>query len=187
MKTRLTLLAAMLLAGCGAETPRGPASDAAIAALAGAEAQFRSILPRAIFATQSMAMASYNLGIAENCAIVRPQFDAAINRHLPAWRSNLVKAYRDNVPEAKLAKVAAEGKSGLDTLRPYIAKIAAQMQATSMPLLQEAAADVVTPSVEAGMKIEFKSVDGAARQREMEAAKADGTLFCGLLTSQEMK
>jgi hypothetical protein len=181
MMVRAPIVMALLLAACGAAAADGRASDDAIAAIAMPEPQLRAFLPRVVFRTQTMAMGAYNLGIAENCAIVRPAFEAAVARHLPAWRANLVKAYRDNVPSAMLAKAAGEDVAAASaTLRPYLDMIGGQMQTASTDLLKAAAGDVLKPVMDAATNVDPKSVDGARRKQDMAAAIADGSLFCGL-------
>jgi hypothetical protein len=182
-----SLLVALALTACGAASPAAPPSDDAVASWAGADSQFRSILARVVFSTQSVPMAAYALGIPENCAIVRPAFDAAIAANLPAWRANLARAYRDNVPAATLAEAVAAGPSGAAAVKPYIDKVGASMQAASTPLLEQAAEAVVTPAMNAVMKIDPKSVDGAARMQQLKAAQADGSMFCGLMERDESK
>jgi len=178
---RAAIAVTLLLGACSATAAEGPASDDAVAAIALPEPQLRGLLPRLLFTTQTMAIGAYNLGIAENCAVVRPAFEAAVARHLPAWKSNLVKAYRDNVPADTLASATADGAVAASTmLKPYVDKIGAQMQAASTDVLKQAAEDVLKPVMDAAMKIDVKSVDGPSRKREMSAAVADGSLFCGL-------
>ncbi len=183
MTARLLPVAALLLAACGGTAATGPVSDAAIAAAARPEAQFRAILPRVIFTTQSMGVAAYSLGVEGRCALVRPAFEAAIARHLPVWRANLIKAYRDNVPAATLESALAGGAAGREALRPFIGKIAAQMQADSEPVLEQAAQDIVKPMMDEALKIDPKSIDGAARLQELKAA--GGGVYCGLLQPEQ--
>ena len=180
-------LAALLIGVAGpAAALAGPAAaastDAAVAALALPEPQFRQMLASVVFTAQTMGMAAFNLGIRGNCAAVRPAFDQAIARHLPVWQANLVKAYRDQVPGDTLDKAATAGAVGGGRLiLPFRDKIGAQMQAASTPLLKVAAAEVLEPVWNAASKVDFKAIDGDKRLAEMRAAKADGSLFCGLM------
>ena len=188
MMARATVTLALVLSAWGSVSARDAVSDDAIAALAMPEAQFRAILPAVLFRTQTLGMSVYSLGIPESCAVVRPAFDKAVASHLPAWRANIIKAYRDNVPAEMLAKATSEGSAGRAVLRPYLDRIGGQMQSASTPILNAAAAEVLMPVMEAAAKIDIKTVDGAKRQQEMAAAKADGSLFCGLQgTRREMK
>lgn len=184
MRRILPLLAALMLAACGKAAPAPAPSDEAIAAFAGADTQFNAILAQLVFSTQSLPMAAYALGIPESCAVVRPAFEAAVAHNLPAWRANLAKAYRDTVPAATLAEAVAAGAGGKAAVTPYLDKIGASMKAASMPLLEQAANEVITPAVNAATKVDIKAVDGAARMQQMKAAQADGSLFCGLLAAR---
>ncbi len=187
MKRTSPLLIALALTACGAASPAAPPSDDAVASWAGADRQFRTILARLVFSTQTVPMATYALGIPESCAIIRPAFDAAIAANLPAWRTNLARAYRDNVPAATLAEAVAAGPSGAVTIKPYVDKVGASMQAASMPLLERAADAVFMAAMNATTKVDPKSVDGAARMEQFRAAQADGSAFCGLMGRDEIK
>ena len=179
MMARWPLIAALLLSACGAAAT--PGDDNQVAAMAGAEPQLRAMLPMAMFSGQTMAMAAYASGIEANCAVVRPAFETAVAKYLPTWRANLVKAYRDNVPAETLAKATADARGAASAaMMPYRDKIAAQMQAASMPVLVAAATDVTLAATKAAAGIDIKMVDGAKRMAEMNAAQADGSLFCGL-------
>jgi hypothetical protein len=179
---RWLLPAVLLASACGATAAKGPASDGAIVAFTAPEAQFRTILSALIFKTQSMSLAGYSLGIERRCAVVRPVFEAAIKQNLPAWRANLINAYRENVPEATLASALAGGSADRQALRAYIGKIGAQMQGASTPILQKAVGEVLKPVVDAAMLIDRNTVDGAARVRELKAATPD-SLYCGLTSA----
>ena len=181
------LLVALALAACGAASPAAPPSDDAVATWAGADSQFRTILARLVFSTQTLPMATYALGIPESCAIIRPAFDKAIATNLPAWRTNLAKAYRDNVPAATLAEAVAAGPSGVARIQPYVPKVGASMQAASTPILERAADAVLIAAMNATTKVDPKSVDGAARMQQLKAAQADGSMFCGLMGRDETK
>ena len=157
------------------------ADDAAIAAVALPEIQFRSFLAQVVFKTQTVVQGAFSLGVPANCAVVKPAFEAAIAKHLPAWRANLVAAHRANVPVATLDAAAAAGAvAGGKMLVAYRDKVGAVMQTTSKPLLKAAASDVLKPVFEAATKNSDENLDFAQRQRELSAAMDDGTLYCGL-------
>ncbi|GGE15400.1 hypothetical protein GCM10011529_22270 [Polymorphobacter glacialis] len=189
MKLRAALLALLLVGACGTEAAaEGPASDAAIAAIAKPEVQFENLVLRTLFSTEGMAQAAYALGIAQTCKLVRPAFDAAIAKGLPDWQVNLISAYRDNVPQDVLARAVTEAPAvTAATIAPFGDKIGAQMQRDSERLLTDALAATIAPAFEASTKIDPKKIDGVARRAELKQAIADGTITCGLGRKAEAK
>ncbi len=163
-------------------------SDDAIAAIGLPEAQFRSMLTQVVFSTQTVRMAVYALGIPKACAVVRPAFDAAIALNLPAWRANLVRAYRTNIPPAALSKAAGDGAVvGAATIRPYLGQVSEQMQRDSEPLLKTAALDIVRPVSDAAAQIDGSKIDLRKRTTELEKGINDGSMFCGLNATPAIK
>lgn len=180
MKNHL-VLATLLLAACGTQAAaEGPASDAAIIAMAKPEVQFRNLLAGSLFSTESMSRAAYALGIAKTCELVKPAFDAAIAKGLPDWQANLVGAYRDNVPEDILARAAADPATISTFIDPFGERIGTQMQRDSQGLLAEALAQALAPAADAAANVDIKAIDGPARRAELQKALADGSASCGL-------
>lgn len=182
---RLRLAAALLIAAQVIAAPALAAGaapdDAAVAAIAAPEAQFRALLARVIFDTSTMRMAAEAMGIEPFCAATRPAVDKAVEAHLPAWRANLVAAYRENVPADVLAQAAAKPPEGARALiAPHMDAVGAAMHKASSPLLKEAAGEVLGAVAAKAETYDIKTVDMEKRRAELKAGAADGSTFCGL-------
>ena len=160
-------------------------SDSAIIAFALPEAQFRGILARAVFGTQTIRMGVMGLGPKGNCAVLVQAFNAAVAKDLPAWSTNLVRAYRQNVPADVLEKASAAGsaEASAPILQPYLNAVGEQMQKDSEPLLTAAASEVIEPVFDATSQVDIATLNMETRQAEVKAAMADGSLTCGLLSN----
>src|SRR3990170_8502245 len=103
MPKRRAFFCCLLIAACSREpAPKGPATDDAIASVALPERQLRTFLVRTTLGTQSGPMILYDLGLDRGCTTLQAAVDGAIKTHLPAWRQNLISAYRENVPADEL-------------------------------------------------------------------------------------
>lgn len=162
--------------------------DDAVAAIALPEEQLRGLLARVIFGTQTTLMAAEAMGIEPFCAATLPAVDKAVEAHLPAWRANLVQAYRDTVPSDVLAAATAEAPDvARATLKPHIDAIGGAMHKASSPLLKQAAGEILASLQEAAKPYDIKTIDMEKRRAELKAGAADGTTFCGLLGRPQPK
>lgn len=159
-----------------------PPDDDSIAAIALPEQQLRGLLARVVFGTRTMGTAAEAMGIDAFCAATLSAVDAAVGERLPAWRANLVKAYRDNIPPDLLAKAVAEDPAAAAvTLRPHMDAVGAAMNKASSPLLKQAAAEVLEKMHAEAAKYDIEAVDMEKRVAELKAGAKDGSTFCGLL------
>jgi hypothetical protein len=183
----LVAAAALSLASCSGtgSTSGGLATDEGIAAISFPKEQFRALLVRTVFSTQSAGMHLYALGLDEGCKVFNQAAEAAVGRNLPAWRSNLIDAYRKNVPADLLAEATASSPSAArDMLKGHLPAIASAMQASSEPLLQTASVEVIEATGAAAGKVDQAKVDGAARRKELQAITANGQI-CGVAAPRQ--
>lgn len=177
---RLWLVAAMLIAAPAHAEAAAP-DDSAVAALAQPEAQFRALLARVVFDTPTMRMAAEAMGIEPFCAATLPAVEKAVEAHLPAWRANLVQAYRDSVPADVLAQAAGKTREEAQPLvAPHMDAVGTAMHKASSPLLKEAAGEVLGAVAAKAEAYDIKTVDMEKRRAELKAGAADGSTFCGL-------
>ena len=177
--------AALLLATAATAAPALAAGeapdDAAVAAIAAPEVQFRALLARVIFDTTTMRMAAEAMGIDPFCAATLPAVDKAVEARLPAWRTNLLQAYRDGVPADVLAQAATRPPEEARSLvAPHMEAVGTAMHKASSPLLKEAAGEVMAAVAAKAEAYDIKTVDMEKRRAELKAGAADGSTFCGL-------
>ena len=178
---RLLLLAAVLVAAGPAAAGEAGPSDEAVAAIALPEEQLRGLLARVIFDAGSMRRAAEAMGIEPFCAATLPAVEAAVDAHLPAWRANLVKAYRDSVPADVLERAAAQdAQAAAATIGSHMDAVGEAMHKASSPLLKQAATEVVEAVNREAASYDIKTVDMEKRRAELKAGAQDGSTFCGL-------
>lgn len=190
MRRNWIAAALLLMAGPALSQADAPAplDDAAIAAVALPEDQLRGLLARVIFGTTTTLTAAEAMGIEPFCAATVPAVDKAVEAHLPAWRANLIEAYRTAVPADVLAAAAAQGpEAGRGTLKPHMDAIGGAMHKASSPLLKQAAGEVLQAIGEAAKGYDVATVDMEKRRAELKAGAADGSTFCGLLGRPQPK
>ena len=187
-KPRLLAAAMLALASCSSpsSTENGKATDEALAAIALPEEQFRALLRQSVLVTQSAGMHMYALGLEDGCNVLDEAVDEVVGENLPQWRSNLLAAYRASVPEEQLARAVEAGpRAAREMLAEHLPELATAMQRASEPLLKEAAVEVLTATGEAAAKVDRASVDGAARQKELQSALASGQICGGSAPRQQ--
>jgi hypothetical protein len=161
-------------------TRDGVATDEGIAAIALPEEQLREMLKRTFLGTQSGPMHLYALGMDNGCEVLDDAVDATVERRLPEWRANLIKAYRDNVPADELARAVEESPPGARSmLQPRMSAIGTAMQRSSEQLLQSSSAEVLEATGAAAEQVDLSSVDQSQRERELASASASGEI-CGI-------
>ena len=179
---RLRWLALLMLVSASPVAAQEIPGDDAIAAIALPEEQLRGLLARVIFGTQTTLMAAEAMGIEPFCAATLPAVDKAVEAHLPAWRANLLQAYRDMVPADVLAAATAEAPDAArTTLKPHMDAVGGAMHKASSPLLKQAAGEILGAVQAAAKPYDIKTVDMEKRRAELKAGAADGSTFCGLL------
>lgn len=169
------------LALIGATPAAAQASDDAIIAVALPDAQFRGFLMGIVAGTDTFKRSFFALGPTDGCAAFRPAFRAAYDKHLPQWRSNLVSAWRENIPAELLEKAveAGPGSAG-ELVAPHQDAIGAAMEAASKPVLTEATAEVLAALYETAKDVDFTAIDRDTRLAELKAL--DTRNFCGVLS-----
>jgi hypothetical protein len=168
----LGLSCCLVIASCSAEpVPTGPATDEAIAAIALPEPQLRTFLVGAGLGTHSGPMFIYDLGSERGCAALGEAVDEAVHRHLPAWRANLVAAYRENVPANELARaVQSNPRAAQRQLRKYLVEIGRSMKSKSSELFKQAAVQVLSRMSDEAAKTDRSKINRAAREMELREA-----------------
>jgi len=130
--------------------------------------------------SQSGPMAIYALGLDGGCKIFEEARDKAVQSQLPQWRTNLIGAYRDNVPVDQLASaVGSSPRASQKLLASYLPAIGSAMQRASAPLLSTASTQVITAMSNEASKVDATSIDQAERQKDLERMKAEGQI-CGV-------
>lgn len=178
----VSLWLAVLCVGAELRAQEASPSDLQLERLVRAEPNFRQILIIGLSRTQTMNIATYNLGVERRCELLRPLFDAAITAHLPQWRANLIAAYRQAVPVDVLTQAVEQNDTAAAlTLAPYANTIGSQAQAANLPVLQEAMRTIVPSVGEAALEVDPGTVNRDARVAEVQAAMADRSILCGLV------
>ena len=181
-KAALVLAVALAAASCsGADAvENGVATDDGIAAIALPEEQLRFMLGQTVMGSQSGPMALYTLGLDRGCEVFEEARDQAVKRQLPQWRTNLIEAYRDNVPAEQLANaVGSSPRAAQKQLASYLPAIGSAMQRASGSLLSTASTQVITEMSNEAGKVDPTSIDQAERQRNLERMKSEGKI-CGV-------
>ena len=175
--TVIRLIALVLLLAVPAVARADGLADGDILKLAMPERQFASFLASTTMRTQTFKIALLNLGIEEGAKSYCPALVDALEKHLPAWRSNLVSLYRKHIPEDTLKKATTKDPmTGSLLLAPYMNAVGADMQKDSLPILKEAATEVLTTFFNTAAKAPATEEDKAAHQQEI--AKFDPIAFC---------
>jgi hypothetical protein len=172
----------LILAACSRPdaVANGIATDAGIAAIALPEEQYREMLKRSTLATQSAAMFLGILGMDKGCDVFDAAVEKTVDENLPQWRSNLVAAYRDNVPPSQLAEAVQESPPRAQSmLQENLPAIGASMQAKSTDLLKSSSVEVLASLSDAASKVDRASIDWKDRERDLAEIKASGQI-CGV-------
>ena len=158
----------------------GVATDEGIAAIALPEEQLRFMLGQTVMGSQSGPMALYALGLDRGCEVFEKARDQAVEHHLLSWRTNLVDAYRDNVPAEQLADaVSSSPRAAQRQLASYLPAIGSAMQRASAPLLSRASTEVISEMSNEARNVEPASIDQFERQKELDRMKSKGKI-CGV-------
>ena len=183
----IVLLALLVLASCSQESPpKGPATDDAVAAIAMPERQLRTFLVRMTLGTHSGPMFLYDLGLERGCAALGSAVDDAVTTHLPAWRQNLISAYRENVPAEELARaVQRSPRSAQRRLADHIESIGRSMQSKSTNLLNQAGTQVLDTLSKQAAQVDKSTIDQGVRQTELREAMRTKRICSELLRQAE--
>lgn len=176
------LVSAIALLAVPVAAQEAAPTDAAVAAIALPEQQLRGLLARVIFGTLTSRVAMEAMGIPAFCAVTVPAVDAAVLRHLPRWRTNLVEAFRNEIPADLLAEAALKSQGeARPLLQPHMQAVGAAMNKASAPLLTQAVGEVLARINAEAPNYDVQTVDMDQRRAELRAGAADGSTFCGLL------
>ena len=184
MHKRAVLALALLFvaAGCSREgrVKHGIATDEGIAAIASPEGQYRDLLKRSYFSTQSGPVTLGILGLDEGCAVLDSAVDAVVSRNLPKWRANLIAAYRSNVSPDQLAEAVQKSpRRARAMLAPQADAIGSSMRQLSLPLLENSTVEVMGSTFAAANRIDRVKRDMATRQRDVATISASDEI-CGV-------
>lgn len=166
----------------GAVPVAAAVTDAQILAVAEPDRQLEIMLAAGFFENPAGPQSFYALGIKPGCAALRRSVAAAVAANRAAWSANVLAAYRTAVPADQLATIVKlPPERAAPLLEPLRPAIGTAMQASSEARLTAATATVVGEVQRAAAGVDVAKVDRAARDRELVAAQAADTQYCGLL------
>ena len=178
----IALLLLVLAAGCSRSnaTVNGVATDEGIAAIALPEEQYRDMLKRSALGTQSGAISLGVLGLDEGCDVLDGAVERVVEKNLPLWRTNLIAAYREQVPADQLARaVKRSPRQARSILQQHLSSIGRAMQHSSEPLLQTSSAEVLESLSSVAAKVNRATIDMATRERDLARMKTSRQI-CGV-------
>jgi hypothetical protein len=181
MRATLIALAAALASPAAAQTP----SDDALTKIALPKEQLSGMLADAVFKDRSMAINAFLLGIEPTCKVYASAADKSMAKHLPLWRENVLRAYRQIVPAATLAQAVAEGTAGRNRITEYMPQIGAVMEQSSGSLLKQSATEVLREIGSAAAGVNPAKVDQKARIAELQAQIAKTGKLCGVINAAD--
>ena len=188
MNSSVVLNSAILLAlGLSVSSCSGPpavangvATDDGVTAIALPEEQLRYMLGKTVMGSQSGPMALYALGLDRGCDIFEEATDRAVERNLPQWRANLIRAYRQNVPAAELAEAVEKSpRAARDDLSSYLSAIGSEMKQASDPILFKATAEILAEMAGEAGNVDRASIDESERRKDLQRMKAEREI-CGV-------
>ncbi|MBI1393628.1 MAG: hypothetical protein GC152_12880 [Alphaproteobacteria bacterium] len=138
--------AATAAGGRASEDKAAPSdvSDDAIAALVAPAEHLTQMLASATLRSQALQIAVLSRGVEATAETYCPALNGAFREMLPAWRANLIAAYRENAPESNLfAATSTSPDAAGAILRPFLEDIGEAMQAKSAQFLTDNAAAVI--------------------------------------------
>ena len=181
MRALLITLAVSIAAPALAQAP----SDEAITKIALPKEQLSGMLADAVFKDRSMAINAFLLGIAPTCKVYASAADKSVAKHLPLWRANVLRAYRQIVPAQTLAQAVAEGPAGRNRLAEYMPQIGAVMEQSSGGLLKQSATEVLREIGSAAAGVNPAKVDQKARIAELQEQIAKTGKLCGVINAAD--
>jgi hypothetical protein len=184
MRALLTLCAAAL-AGIAAPAQAQDPSDEALAKIALPKEQLNAMLADAVFTDRAMAINAFLLGIEPTCKIYAAAAEKAVVKYLPAWRKNLLAAFRTVVPADTLTSAAAEGPTGRNRLGGYMNQIGAVMEQSSQTILDQSSAEVRREIGAAAAGVNPGKIDQQARMRELQEQIAKTGKLCGVINAAD--
>ena len=181
MRAALFALAAAIATPALAQT----ASDEGITKIALPKEQLTGMLAEAVFKDRSMAINAFLLGIEPTCKVYAGAAEKSVTKHLPLWRTNVLKAYRQIVPAETLAQAVAEGPAGRNRLAEYMPQIGAVMEQSSAGLLKQSATEVLREIGSAAAGVNPAKVDQKARIAELQEQIAKTGKLCGVINAAD--
>ena len=160
-----------------------PPSDEALAKVALPKEQLNAMLADAVFRDRATPVSAFVLGIEPMCKLYAAAADKSVARHLPQWRKNLLRAFRDIVPPQALEQAVGEGTIGRNRLGQYMNQIGAVMEQSSGALLKQSTADVLQEIASASASVKIGDIDQDARNRELRAHVAKTGKLCGVVNA----
>jgi hypothetical protein len=181
MRAVLIALAACIATPAMAQTP----SDEALTKIALPKEQLSGMLADAVFKDRSMAINAFLLGIEPTCKVYASAADKSVAKHLPLWRENVLRAYRQIVPAATLVQAVAEGAAGRNRITEYMPQIGAVMEQSSGGLLKQSATEVLLEIGSAAAGINPAKVDQKTRIAELQEQIAKTGKLCGVINAAD--
>jgi hypothetical protein len=180
---RIAVIALMLVVATPAFAQS--ASDDAIAKIALPKEQLSGMLAEAVFNDRSMAINAFLLGIAPACKAYADAADKSIAKHLPLWRTNVLRAYRQIVPAETLTQAVSEGLAGRSRIAEYMPQISAVMEQSSAGLLKQSASEVLREIGSAAAGVNPAKVDQKGRVAELQEQIAKTGKLCGVINAAD--
>jgi hypothetical protein len=181
MRAVLIALAAAMATPAMAQTP----SDDALAKIALPKEQLAGMLAEAVFKDRSMAINAFLLGIEPTCKAYAVAADKSMVKHLPLWRTNVLRAFREVVPAEKLSQAVAEGPVGRNRLSEYMDQIGTVVERSSGGLLKESTSEVLREIGSAAAGINPAKVNQQARIAELQEQIAKTGKLCGVINAAD--
>jgi hypothetical protein len=181
MRAALVALTVAIAAPAMAQAP----SDEALTKIALPKEQLNGMLAEAVFKDRSMAINAFLLGIEPTCKVYASAADKSVAKHLPVWRTNVLRAFREVVPPEKLSQAVAQGPIGRNQLSEYMDQIGAVVEQSSGALLKQSAAEVLREIGSAAAGVNPAKVDQNARIRELQEQIAKTGKLCGVINAAD--
>lgn len=185
MRTALLAICAAVMVGTAAPALAQDPTDEALAKIALPKEQLNAMLADAVFRDRSMAINAFLLGIEPTCKVYAAAADKAMTKYLPAWRKNLLAAFRTVVPTTTLTAAAAEGPIGRNRLGAYMDQIGAAMEQSSQSILDQSSAEVLREIGTAAAGVNPGKIDQQARMRELQEQIAKTGKLCGVINAAD--
>ena len=164
-----------------AQTP----SDEALTKTALPKEQLSGMLADAVFKDRSMAINAFLLGIEPTCKVYASASEKSVAKHLPVWRANVLRAYRQIVPAETLSQAVADGPAGRNRLTEYLPQIGSVMEQSSAALLKQSATEVLREIGSAAAGVNPAKVDQKARIAELQQQIAKTGKLCGVINAAD--
>ena len=160
---------ALLPGAASAEKGKARAHEESPLRSNGGEGLLRYLMADAVFSSGELRSAQFALGVDRTCELVKPLYEAAVERVRPRWR----RIY-DRVSAKLPYRPGNRGREGQLLLAVGLA---------SVDLLEAGTASVREAIMTEALKVDDDSIDYEARTAEIERASSENRQSCGLIRS----